>query len=785
MRIVKTLSVILAAIMLFSLVSFSVGADGDVPGEIRWELGEDGVLTVEADGAMPDYASEVDVPWHESATKIKKVCFADGVTSVGSYSFAACRNLETVEFPEGMEKIGDYAFARCYSLYRISVANSVTEIGREAFADCWQLGSVSISRWKSSLVKIGDGAFSGCTSLGVLTIPASLEEIGSAAFRSCIKLNGIILPDNLKTIGSFAFESCTSLTSIELPHMITVVPDFAFFDCKSLSEVTLGKYTVSVGREAFLRCDSLKRLFIPESVTEYGSHASGYYYTGGEYRRYEGFILGTASEDVRAAAEAEGVTVYFDDPEHVCSDICPFCRRCLDEECEYFACADKCAGHIFPITGEISDSITWSLSQAGELFIYGVGDMPDFTYDSAPWEISSDAVRLVYIGEGITSVGAYAFEGEKNIIGVDFPKSLKNIGVKAFYGCENLENVELPESLESISRMAFARCLSLGTVKFPTSLRSIGAYAFTDCARLASFELPDGLEAVGSCAFEGCTSARSITIPYSITSIGDYAFGFVYTTDRHYELADGVTILCGYGSEAMKYAKRFGVEFIRNDNHECTDSCPVCGKCLDSDCIYPECEKKCNGICTAVFDNPYIDVSENDWYYDGVRYSTLSGLFNGVTDNSFSPKGLVTRAQIVTVLWRLAGSPRASKLAPFTDLSADWYVLAISWAYENKIADGVGENSFAPDDCVTREQAALFIMRYADFIGDDVSDRASLDGYYDASEVSAYAKGAVSWAISKGIFTGIADGGRLCIEPRGSMTRAQAATVFTRMLRGV
>ena len=177
-------------------------------------------------------------------------------------------------------------------------------------------------------------------------------------------------------------------------------------------------------------------------------------------------------------------------------------------------------------------------------------------------------------------------------------------------------------------------------------------------------------------------------------------------------------------------------------------------------------------------------MSEEDWFYDGVRYASLKGLFNGVSDDKFDPQGNVTRAQLVTILWRLAGSPKPAKLAPFSDLSSDWYVEAVSFAYERGIADGVGGGRFKPDDPVTREQAALFIMRYSEKIDrQDTSVRVSLSFFADADNVSAYAYDAVSWAVACGIISGMQNGEGIDISPQGNMTRAQASTVFTRILR--
>lgn len=773
---------VLVTVIILTLLPIAVSAGGYAGVNITWDF-KDGTLTFDGSGEIIDY-EEGRSPWLRYRTDIRSVVIPEGITALGAYAFADCRNLSSVTLPESLTLIGDGAFLRCYSLTRISIPDAVTSIGNDAFSDCWQLATVSIARWNSLLVSIGDGAFSLCTSLSRITLPGDLEVIGDSAFRSCISLNGIILPDSLRSIGSFAFESCTSLGSIELPYRVTSIPDFAFFYCKSLTDVRLGRYTREIGREAFMRCDSLMRLIVPESTESVGSHAFGFYYAGGEYRTVDGFILGTASAAVRSAAEREGITVFIDAPGHMCESMCPFCRCCLSENCTYFNCADKCPGHSFPITGRLSDNVTWALSEEGELFIAGVGDMPDFGYAGAPWDISRDAIRSVRIGEGITSIGAYAFADEENLESIDVAKGVTSIGNKSFYGCTSLLSAELPQGVVSVGKMAFAGCASLSKLTLAEGLVSVGDYAFYGCRSLSPFDLPNGTVSVGNAAFEGCVSAKSISVPDSVTQIGRYAIGFHYTDDRHYEPVESFTLLCGFGSAAMDYAEMHGLSAVRNDGHVCQSSCPVCSRCLNADCAYPECVSKCDGVCTMPFDNPYRDVSEDDWFYDGVRYTTLKGLFKGVSDDSFDPQGTVTRAQLVTILWRLAGSPRAERLAPFTDLTSDWYVEAISFAYERGIADGVGGGRFSPDAPVTREQAALLIMRYSAKIGgSDTHGRADLSGFADTDRISSFAIDALSWAVSYGIIGGMRSGTATVLMPQGGMTRAEAAAVFTRMLR--
>ena len=174
---------------------------------------------------------------------------------------------------------------------------------------------------------------------------------------------------------------------------------------------------------------------------------------------------------------------------------------------------------------------------------------------------------------------------------------------------------------------------------------------------------------------------------------------------------------------------------------------------------------------------PFTDVKETDWFYDAVVYAYTNGLFNGTSETTFSPNGVMTRSMLVTVLWRLEGEPEATAAAGFADVEAgSWYAGAVAWASANNIVAGTG-TGFAPTGNVTREQIATILYRYAKFKGWDVSGDESLTGFTDGGETSEWAARAMRWAWAEQIITG-KDGGRL--DPQGQATRAEVATILMR-----
>lgn len=174
---------------------------------------------------------------------------------------------------------------------------------------------------------------------------------------------------------------------------------------------------------------------------------------------------------------------------------------------------------------------------------------------------------------------------------------------------------------------------------------------------------------------------------------------------------------------------------------------------------------------------PFEDVLPGAWYYDAVRYVYENGMMNGISDTAFSPDATTNRAMIATILHRLENEPEAPA-GSFTDVAADaYYADAVAWAAANGIVTGVSETVFAPDDAITREQMAAILYRYAQFKGYDVTAGNDLGAYTDASRISDYAAAAMRWANAEGLITGVTD---TTLEPQGSATRAQAATILMR-----
>ena len=209
----------------------------------------------------------------------------------------------------------------------------------------------------------------------------------------------------------------------------------------------------------------------------------------------------------------------------------------------------------------------------------------------------------------------------------------------------------------------------------------------------------------------------------------------------------------------------------------------------EADCFHTGLEERKCGRCGEIEQREttaetcpseaYTDLDRNGWYHEYVDWALKNGVMNGVGGGLFEPNGETTRAMLVMVLYRMAGTPdMAGRESSFTDVSADsWYGAAVIWASENGIVNGVGGGLFDPDASLTREQMAMMLYRFAGYLGSNTEKRADLSAYGDADAVSAAAQDAMAWAVAEGLVNG-----RSAAElaPKAGATRAELATILFR-----
>ncbi|MBR4869993.1 MAG: S-layer homology domain-containing protein, partial [Oscillospiraceae bacterium] len=179
----------------------------------------------------------------------------------------------------------------------------------------------------------------------------------------------------------------------------------------------------------------------------------------------------------------------------------------------------------------------------------------------------------------------------------------------------------------------------------------------------------------------------------------------------------------------------------------------------------------------------FADVNAGAWYHNGVHYCLAHSLMRGISSSHFAPNGITTRAQLITILWRMEGEPIAEAAAAFSDVhEGDWCFNAVAWASANGIAEGYGDSLWAPNEAVTRQQMAVILWRYAKYKGYDVSvgEDTNILSYEDTFDVAEYAIPAMQWACGSGIIQGMEKDGTMYLDPYGYASRSQSTAMIYR-----
>ena len=432
--------------------------------------------------------------------KLQEIRLPKSLKTLGEGTFASCFALTEIEFPEGLETIGDGVLLHCLSLTSVVIPASVTEMGDRPFSGDWALKTVEI---KGNVPRLSNYSFHECDALQEVLITGSVGTIGDDAFKELDSLERVQIASGLKTIGKRAFWLCDNLTTVSLPDGVTSIGEEAFKECSSLTTINLPNSITTIGANAFNGTKLTGPLNIPSSLVSLGNDA--FHGCGGitgtllfpgtlEYISTDAFAGCSGIEEIILP---RGVLFIGDGAFNNCSGVQ---RLWLTNSIQgigvnafngmknlkkvYFSgtisewetgiqWADKGYQIGVAITtneetasGSCGEALTWSLNSAGDLTVSGTGDMADFAATGAPWAEYRDQIKLVILGQGVTSIGSSAFQD-----------------------CKKLETVSLPGSLTALGEAAFLRCGELTNVKLPASLKSVGEDCFTGCEKLELLDL--------------------------------------------------------------------------------------------------------------------------------------------------------------------------------------------------------------------------------------------------------------------------------------------------------
>ena len=510
----------------------------------------------------------------DSFKKLTAVTLPSSVTTIGVYAFSNCKALTGITIPSGVKTIKESAFYGCTALTSVTLPEGLTTIEEGVFTNCDALASIELpaslqtidasaldapvlteikvkagsahfeaaegvlyNKGKTTLLRyprkkpgttftipasvttIKEYAFTNCTALTGVTIPKDVTTIGESAFQGCTALTGVTIPKDVTTIGESAFQGCTALTSVTLPAdaKLTTIEQGAFYACEMLTSITLPEGLQTIGGNVFNTCEKLPSITIPKSVTTIGDGAFAYCSALKDVTVFWNTPLTIPSGVFAGITPPTGVTLHVPGGTGEAYKGKDVWKELTIEELPW---------------GDFDNGLHWKYDAATHTLTITNPNpgtpksMPDFGPLDQPWNAFKTQIETVTIGDGVSSVGKFAFTNCAKLATVTLPDGLKTIGKNAFGGCEKLATVTLPEGLQTIGEGAFTGCFALSDLTIPKSVETIEEYAFYQCGSLTHVTLPEGLQTIGGNVFNTCEKLPSITIPKSVTTIGDGAFAY-------------------------------------------------------------------------------------------------------------------------------------------------------------------------------------------------------------------------------------------------------------------
>ena len=620
-------------------------------------------------------------------------------------------------------------------LKKVVIKDGVTNVGDYAL---FFLPAATQVTLPDSVTSIGRYGIAMCSKLTGLSIPKGVTGIGDFGLAGN-GLTAVTLPDGLQSLGRGAFDSCASLTNTTLPAAITAVPGKCFADCTKLLNVKYAGTVTAIGDLAFESCKALTAAPIPETVTAIGASA---------------FTGCTALTDVTIPA---GVSTIPEDCFRGCTALADIdlpgtvthvgynaftgCAALKDVRCYGAAPAvepGNSEAHSFEpatVTVHYNPVMNWTLDADGKWQGYTV----------------SDKGACLHTDYGTTERTVPATCGKAGRVDT----ICGNCG-------EVISTRELP----------------------PTGAHDWGNGVVTT----APTETTPGVRTY-TCS--GCDQTRTEAIP--ATGAHDYQFTKTVAptcTDGGYDLytCSG----CG-ATERRNLTDAAGHKWdggtVTTAPTETTPgvrtfTCTVCGD-IREEAIPATGASTCTGGPSCPSYGLHDVAGPDYWAHKGIDYCVRNRLMNGVGAGTFSPSTACTRAQIVKILYNRSGNQAdySYYYLPFTDVAPGaWYYNAVAWAYCNDVTSGTSATTFTPNAAITRQQLVTFLYRYTvKYAPEFTGNAAPISAFPDAGSVANWAYAAMSWAVGNGLIVGNAhDNGLDYLDPNGSATRAQTATIIMR-----
>ncbi|MGM9552707.1 MAG: leucine-rich repeat protein, partial [Faecousia sp.] len=751
---------------------------------LTWSMDMDtGVLTFTGTGAMDEYTCIP--PWDSYNYFVTQVVLPEGLTNIGSWAFENCVNLTEVDIPSTVTAIDEGAFWNCNRLEALTLPDGLEMIGPQVFSQCRRLADMELP---SGVTSIGDGAFYGCSGLTEMTIPDGVTSIGQYTFAYCDCLTSVTIPESVTSIGSSAFCCCAALQSVTIPDSVTSIGDSAFRCCNSLTSITIPGSVQQIGRETFFWCAALTSVTIQEGVQSIGDSAF-----------YNCFSLTsvTIPESVRDINECTfyncGSLARVTIPESVTSIVYKAFYGCEDLKAVCFMGDAPELGEEVFMTFNVGTGMSDSIPDLVLYYIEGKSGWTSPTWNGYP--------TATWDGESIQHEHSY----EESVVAPTCTEQGYTTHTCKICGDRYTDTYvdALGHDYDAWVQTKAPTCTETGEEE-RICLRCL-VYDIREIPAKGHTEVIDNAVAA-TCTETGrtegkhCADCGAVFTAQETTPALGHDFGAWTQTKAPTCIEKGAEErTCSRCSETETReiaVKEHTVVIDAAVEATCTAAgktegkhCSVCNAVLLAQKVIPALGHEYeNGVCVRCGEEDpdaqpveFADAPKTAWYAGAVTYAVRNGLMNGVGDGKFDPEGAMTRAMLVTVLWRYEGAPMEGSNI-FSDVpNGQWYTDAVAWAAANGIVGGVGNGRFDPEGNITREQMATILHRYADKKGLDTSKRDDLSGFPDGGNVQSWAKDAMQWVVAEGIING--SEGKLL--PQGNATRAQVATILMRFIENI
>lgn len=620
-------------------------------------------------------------------------------------------------------------------LKKVVIKDGVTNVSNYAL---FCLPAATQVTLPDSVTRIGRYGIAMCSKLTGLSIPKSVTGIGDFGLAGN-GLTAVTLPDGLQSLGRGAFDSCASLTNTTLPAAITAVPGKCFADCTKLLNVKYAGTVTAIGDLAFESCKALTAAPIPETVTEIGASA---------------FTGCTALTDVTIPAGVStipedcfrGCTALTDidlpgTVTHVGHNAFTGCTALKDVRCYGAAPAvepGNSEAHSFEpaiVTIHYNPAMNWTLDADGKWQGYTV----------------SDKGACTHTDYGTTERTVPATCGEAGRVDTICSNCGEVISTRELppTGAHVWGNgVVTTAPTETTPGVRTFTCSGCGDIREET-IPATGAHDYQFTKNVAP-TCTDGGYDLYTCSGCGATERRNLT-------------------DAAGHKWDGGTVTTA-PTETTPGVRTF--------------TCTVCGQ-TRTEAIPATGASTCTGGPSCPSYGLHDVAGPGYWAHEGIDYCVRNRLMSGVGAGTFSPDTACTRAQIVKILYNRSGNQTdySYYYLPFTDVAPGaWYYNAVAWAYYNDVTSGTSATMFTPNAAITRQQLVTFLYRYTvKYAPEFTGNAAPISAFPDAGSVANWAYAAMSWAVGNGLIKGNAhDNGLDYLDPNGSATRAQTATIIMR-----